>query len=153
MPLGIYSIVVLRPKNKIKLPTQSAEKWICMGKWAFKILVELFLKNEKTSDDRTFCTQCVRYNSPGLKKFHQEISSRGEETIHKLKSKFSIFTKMAIIRLLTTTYFWAWSKFNIFANFDPLMANDGSLKLSQQGGFDLVLFVGGRHSYKNNNLV
>ena len=33
------------------------------------------------------------------------------------------------------------------------MANDGSLKLSQQGGFDLGLFVGGRHHYKNNNLV
>ena len=33
------------------------------------------------------------------------------------------------------------------------MANDGSLKLSQQGGFDLGLFVEGRHTYKNNNLV
>ena len=26
------------------------------------------------------------------------------------------------------SYFWAWPKFNIFANFDPLMANDGLLK-------------------------
>ena len=37
------------------------------------------------------------------------------------------------------SHFWAWSNFNIFANFDPLMANDGSLKLSQRGGFDLGL--------------
>ena len=51
-----YLIVLLRPKNevKVKLPTQSAENWICTGKWPFKILAELFLKNEKASDDRTF---------------------------------------------------------------------------------------------------
>ena len=29
-----YSVVLLRPKNEVKLSTQSAEKWICMGKWA-----------------------------------------------------------------------------------------------------------------------
>ena len=63
------SFHVLRPKNAIKLLTQSAEEWICMGKWAFKSLAELFLKNEKASDDRTFFTQCVRYHSPGLKGF------------------------------------------------------------------------------------
>ena len=28
-------------------------------------------------------------------------------------------------------HFWAWSNFNIFANFDPLMANDGTLKSSR----------------------
>ena len=28
-----YSIVLLRPKNEVKPLTQSAEKWICMGKW------------------------------------------------------------------------------------------------------------------------
>ena len=49
-----YSIVVLRPKNKIKLPTQSAEKWICMGKWAFENLAIYFLKDEKDPGDPTF---------------------------------------------------------------------------------------------------
>ena len=29
-----YSIVLLRPKNKVNLLTQSAAKWICMGKWS-----------------------------------------------------------------------------------------------------------------------
>ena len=28
-----YSFVLLRPKNIVKLSTQSADKWICMGKW------------------------------------------------------------------------------------------------------------------------
>ena len=28
-----YSFVLLRPKNEVKLSTQSADKWICMGEW------------------------------------------------------------------------------------------------------------------------
>ena len=28
-----YLFVLLRPKNEVKLSTQSAEKWICMEKW------------------------------------------------------------------------------------------------------------------------
>ena len=55
--------------------------------------------------------------------------------------------------LAVSTHFWSRSKFNSVANIDPLMANDGSLKLPQQDGLDLGLFVGGRHNYKNNNLV
>ena len=35
-----YSVVLLRPKNEVKLSTQSAEKWICMGKWAVPSLAE-----------------------------------------------------------------------------------------------------------------
>ena len=38
----------------VKLLPQSAEKWICMGKWVFDFFAELFLKNEKASDDWTF---------------------------------------------------------------------------------------------------
>ena len=48
------SVVLLSPKNKVKPPTQSAAKGICMGKWTFEFLAELFLKNKKASDDRTF---------------------------------------------------------------------------------------------------
>ena len=29
-----YSVVLLRQKNEVKPLTQSAAKWICMGKWA-----------------------------------------------------------------------------------------------------------------------
>ena len=28
-----YWIVLLNPKNEVKLLTQSAAKWICMAKW------------------------------------------------------------------------------------------------------------------------
>ena len=51
---ALYSIVLLRPKNRLKLLTQSAENRICMGKWAFEILAILFLKDEKAPDNRTF---------------------------------------------------------------------------------------------------
>ena len=47
------------------------------------------------------------------------------------------------------THFWVWSKFNSFANFDPLMANDGALESSHQGGFVFGLLAGDRHNYKN----
>ena len=43
-----YSVVLLRPKHKVKLRTpQSAEKWICMEKWAFDILAECFSKTRR----------------------------------------------------------------------------------------------------------
>ena len=35
-----YSIVLLRRKNEVKPLTQSAEKWICMGKWPLSNLAE-----------------------------------------------------------------------------------------------------------------
>ena len=75
-----------------------------MGKWAFEILAELFLKNEKASDDQAFFTQCARYHSPVVKRSHQESSSMDEETIHKLLAFFSVFAKMTIIRMLTPTF-------------------------------------------------
>ena len=49
-----YSIVLLRPKKKVKLLTQSAEMWICMGKWAFENLAIYFLRNKKSTGNRTF---------------------------------------------------------------------------------------------------
>ena len=64
------SVVLLSPKNKVKLPTHSAGKWICTEKCEFKILAKLFLKNEKASNNRTCFTQCVHYHSPSLKRFH-----------------------------------------------------------------------------------
>ena len=37
-----YSIVLLRPKNEVKLLHQSAEKSICMGKWPVSNWGEFF---------------------------------------------------------------------------------------------------------------
>ena len=55
------SFHVLRPKNTIELMTESADKWICMGKWACEILAVYVLKEEKAPDDRTFFPQWARY--------------------------------------------------------------------------------------------
>ena len=35
-----YSVVLLRPKNEVKPLTQSAEQWICMGKWPVSSLAK-----------------------------------------------------------------------------------------------------------------
>ena len=50
------SFVLLRPKNRGKLLTQSAENRICMcmGKWAFENVAILFLKDEYAQDNRIF---------------------------------------------------------------------------------------------------
>ena len=47
------SFVLLRPRNKVKLTTPSAEKWICMGKWARENLA-FFLEEKKARDDQNF---------------------------------------------------------------------------------------------------
>ena len=62
------------------------------GEMGIQNLGAIFLKNEKTSDDRTFFTQWVRYHSLGVKRFHRESFSRGKETIrHTPFAIFSIF--------------------------------------------------------------
>ena len=35
-----YSFVLLRPKIEVKRSTQSADTWICMGKWSVPSLAE-----------------------------------------------------------------------------------------------------------------
>ena len=42
-----YSVVLLRPKNEVKLLTQSALGQICMRKWPVPSLAELFLRLQK----------------------------------------------------------------------------------------------------------
>ena len=120
-----------------------------MGKLAFKSLAELFLKNKKTPDVQIFQGLGL-LPMPSLKK-QEKSFARSEETIHKLKSKFSIFAKMSIIWPLTPTFGLGQSSIsNIFANFDPLMANNSALKSSHQDGFDLGLLAAGRHNHKRN---
>ena len=147
---GLYgakgSFVLLRSKNGVNILTQSAENRICMGKWAFEIVAELFLKNKKASDDRTFFTQCVRYHSPGLKRFHQESSSMDEETIHELKSKFSFFAKMtSILRPLRPTLGLGQSSIA-----SPIWSVEDKwwhVGISHQGEFIFCHLAGGRNIY------
>ena len=126
-----YSIVLLRSKNKAKLPTQSAEKWICMGKWELEILAELFFKNRKTSDDRIFppvgtLPNCWK-KKKSTRKLHKEQSTNSY-TISKIFN----FCKNNY-NLVVNTHSWAWSNLNIFASFGSLRTNDGALELSHQG--------------------
>ena len=50
-----YSIVLLRPKSRVRLLTKVQKIGFVWGnKWAFEILAILFLKDEKAPDNRTF---------------------------------------------------------------------------------------------------
>ena len=51
------------------------------------------------------------------------------------------------------SHFWAWSNFNIFANFGLLMTNNGALALSHQGKFVFCHLTWGRHNHRNINLA
>ena len=58
------SFNVLRPKDTIKLLTQSAKKWSCMGKWAVSCGSISFLRLQKDPRRSDFfgssvCYQCV----------------------------------------------------------------------------------------------
>ena len=70
-----------------------------MGKSAFESLAELFLKNGKTLDVQILGAGFATNTAP--EKNQQEISARSKKKIHKLKTNFTIFAKMAIIRPLT----------------------------------------------------
>ena len=58
------SFHVLRPKTTIKLVTQSAEKWICMGKWPAPNGRNLFLGLPKGPRHLDFFRKSVRFQCP-----------------------------------------------------------------------------------------
>ena len=74
----------LRPKNTIKLPTQSAEKWICMEEWAFEMLAILFSKTRRSQMTGIFypsgrATELLEYKSlkkKALQESKKKILSR-----------------------------------------------------------------------------
>ena len=56
-----YSVVLLRPKNEVKLLTQSAEKWICMGNRPLPNWGNLFLGLPKGPRRQDFFRESVRF--------------------------------------------------------------------------------------------
>ena len=141
-----YSIVFLRPKNRVKLPRQSTEKWICMGKWPFPSWGIYFLKNEKVPDDRSFFSSTYATKILGRKKSVRKPHD-GAKKVNKYYLKKIIFCENDY-NLAVNAHFWAWSNFNGFANFGSLITNDGSLELSHQGKFVFCHLAGDRNKYK-----
>ena len=66
-----------------------------------------------------------------------------------LPRNYPIFQKMAVIWPRTPTF----AKFNSFANFAPLMTNDGALESWHQGEFVLGLLAGFRGLTRNKLLI
>ena len=97
------SFVLLRPKKKVKLPTQSAENQICMGTWALEILEMYSLENKKAQDYRTFSPSEPATELLGYKTNSTRNLLERQKNI--LSQKFSILSKMTIIHPRTLS-FW-----------------------------------------------
>ena len=121
--------------------------FVSMGKWAFEIWIELFLKTRRPQTIRFFrgsiCYQCIPWKN------QQESSSRGEEEKSTTVSK-NIFVKMSISNLAENTEFLAESIFNSSANFGLLMVNDSVLESCHQGETVFDVLAGVRETYINN---
>ena len=63
-------------------------------------------------------------------------------------SIFSIFAKMTMYNSSGNTDFYAGSNFDSFANFGPLMTNNGALELSHLGEIVFDHLAGGRDKCK-----
>ena len=88
------------------------------------------------------------------KRKQQESSTKGEVKIHLLCSSKKINFRKNHYTSAVNTYFWAWSNFNSFANFDSLMTNDCALESSRQEAFAFCHLVGGQEQlHKNNHLL
>ena len=89
--------------KKAKLPTQSAEKWSCMGKLEFKILADFFFS--KTRRSQTTGVFLVDTLPNCRKKRNQKESSmRGKVKIDVLSQKIPISAKMTIVWPLTPPF-------------------------------------------------
>ena len=118
------------------------------------MLAILFLKAEKAQDDHSFFPSGHATKLLRKKKSSRKLYLRGGGRKKKIKTILKIFNFCKNdYNSAVDTHLSAWPNFTIFANVGLLMTNEGVLKSSDQGGFVLGLLAGGRHNYKNNNLV
>ena len=75
-----YSFVLLRPKTVVKLSTQSADKWICTGKWPVSSLAEFIHHVLVVPFVPEFSPQRGRFPSSGkINSGIQRIRGRGQK--------------------------------------------------------------------------
>ena len=100
------------------------------GEWAVPCRAILFLRLQKAPDVQ-ICSGAPLATIAVPDKIEQEISLRGEEKINTVSKKID-FCKNDY-NLAKNINFWARPNCNSFANFGPLMTNDGALESSHQG--------------------
>ena len=79
-----------------------------MEKWTWENLGDLFLKNEKTPDDRTFLPQWARYWTSEIKEISKKDLRGTEKKYLNAISKKSILAKMTTVCIIRpkTPSFW-----------------------------------------------
>ena len=73
-----YSFVLVRPKHEVKFSTQSADKWICIGKWPVPCGAILFLVLRKSPRRSDFLRASFATNA-----IPEKISTNGRGGGHK----------------------------------------------------------------------
>ena len=96
-PMMDYSIVLLRPKNEVKLSTQSAEKSICMGKRDVPNWGNLFLGLPKGPRRLDFSRESVRFQCPPWKNLSTNGRGGEDEKIIKTRIERSNFCRFSQI--------------------------------------------------------
>ena len=74
-----YSIVLPRPKIDLKLSTQSADEWICMGKWPVRTRAILFLRFQKGQRRSDFSEASFAANVVPEKNEHEGMRGQGQK--------------------------------------------------------------------------
>ena len=109
-------------------------------------------KTRRPQTIRFFQELCLLLtNAVPVKKWARKLFERRRNKINTISKIFDFHEYD--YNSAVNTYFWAWSNFISFANFVPLITNDGALEPSQQRKFVLGLLAGGKNNYKINNLV
>ena len=81
----------------------------------------------------------------------KEISKKA---LQGVKTKINTVLKIFDFRendydLAGNSNIWGWSNFNSFANFGPLMTNNGALESSHQGEIDVAIWQGAETNTRN----
>ena len=139
--IGSGSVVLLRPNKMTKIPEQSAENWICVGKWAYKNWAKnIFPVFRKAPDDQIFrgsmCYLCLP-----CKKWTRKLFEGRRKEINAVLIFFNFHEND--YNLTENTIFLARSMFSTSsANPGLMLKNNGVLEFWHQGEFAFVHLAG-----------
>ena len=94
-----------KTKKHDKLLSQSAEKWICMGKMGCNVLGDFIFQASKGPQLFRFFGGVRLLSIRSLKKIEQESSARGKEKINTVSKIFDV--RENYYNSAVNTHFWA----------------------------------------------
>ena len=139
-----HLFVLLRPKDEVKLPTQSAENRICMRNELYIPRGATFSRTSERPQTFKFfggsvCYQCRPWKRLS-KKLHQ---GRWKKVLSQ------VFFYICKLWPRKPTFWPSKTLINSSTKFGLSMTNDGALESWHKGGFYFDYLAGGKNNYKN----